>query len=230
MFLSRNDIDIVAKCIKQRYGNKLPASRVTMSNYGWSHPVLNLIDCILSLNRDYYQFAKPRVIDFKKKHRDVVTLQQLKNLILNNGGPSAFFKKELSYNDPNRARVLWDVLNQLIKIAEQFPGINESRKIGKWAHSASPANYKDFGIFGFGLAGFQYLRMLFGVDTVKPDRWIKDFVKDCLGNGVSDMRALCLVEAAAKSAGYSPRQVDSVIWEEYAGKGASNHPKRKKRC
>ncbi len=153
-------------------------------------------------------------------------MRQLMIVISNSGGPAAFFRKELDYSDYKRAGVLYGVLNRLIDISEQFPGSSELQRIGKWANSVSPKDYRDFGVFGFGLAGFQYLRMLFGVDTVKPDTYIRAFVKDCFGKGVSDMKALCLVETAAKRFGYSPRRVDAVIWEDYE----RNEPAKRRQC
>ena len=214
MSINDNDVDKITKCIDEYYGAKL--NKEVEADYGWSHPVLNLIDCVLSLNRRYDNFAKPRVKEFNKNNRDVVTLLQLKEFIYSSGGPAAFVRKELKYTDANRAEVLYGVLNRLIEIAEKFPGPNEMRSICQWANSVSPHDYKNFGVFGFGLAGFQYLRMLFGADTVKPDIYIKAFVKDCLGKNVSEMIALYLVETASKRLGYSPRRVDGVIWEDYA--------------
>jgi hypothetical protein len=214
MIITDSDVARVAKCIQERYGVIIANKKVT-SNYGWSHPILNLIDCVLSLNRPYKRFAEPRVRDFSKKNRNVTTLLQLRNLIADSGGPLAFLTRELNYHDEDRAYVLCGVLDRLIDIAQQFPGPNELRRVSQWASSVLPLDYKEFGVSGFGLAGFQYLRMLFGVDTVKPDRYIRAFVGDCLGVGVSDMKALCLLEKAAKHLGYSPRQVDAVIWDDY---------------
>jgi len=81
------------------------------------------------------------------------------------------------------------------------------------------------GIYGFGLSGFQYLRMLFGADTTKPDRHIRSFVEKCIGAQVSDWRALQLMEHAAKRVGRSLREVDHAIWESYA---RSETPRRQK--
>lgn len=223
MILIASDVNKVAECIRDRYGAILNKASVT--DYGWSHPVLNLIDCVLSLNRRYKEFAKPRVREFSRNHREIVALCQLKELISKSGGPDQFFTKELKYSHKERAEVLDGVLNRLIDLAEQFSGPNELRRISQWASSVSPQDYKHFGVIRFGLAGFQYLRMLFGADTVKPDIYIKAFIKDCLGKQTSDMKALCLVEAAAKRLGYSPRQVDGAIWKDYEGRKTTNRRK-----
>ena len=71
-------------------------------------------------------------------------------------------------------------------------------------------------IRGFGLAGFQYLRMLFGANTTKPDLHIRRYVGHCIGEPVTDMRALQLLEPAAKEAGISLRDFDTTIWERSA--------------
>ena len=71
-------------------------------------------------------------------------------------------------------------------------------------------------IRGFAIAGFQYLRMLFGADTTKPDRYIIGFVSDILNRRVSAIESLLLLEAASERVGLSVRDVDSYIWNRGA--------------
>jgi hypothetical protein len=72
------------------------------------------------------------------------------------------------------------------------------------------------GIRGFGLAGFQYLRMLFGANTTKPDIRICAWVAAAVGHPISPIRALRLLERAAPEACVYLRDVDTTIWEMLA--------------
>ena len=73
---------------------------------------------------------------------------------------------------------------------------------------------------GFGVAGFQYLRMHFGADTVKPDVHIRRYVEGVLGRPVGDVAMVWLVEQACRKVGASPLAVDARIWQ--AATGATN--------
>lgn len=48
---------------------------------GWSVPPLDVLDCVLSLNRRYDSFCLPRVERFKKQHPEVDSLARLLHLI-----------------------------------------------------------------------------------------------------------------------------------------------------
>jgi hypothetical protein len=56
--------------------------------------------------------------------------------------------------------------------------------------------------------------MLFGAQTTKPDRHIKQFVAEVIGRPVSDMNALLLLEKAAERTQLPLREVDAAIWHE----------------
>jgi len=82
-----------------------------------------------------------------------------------------------------------------------------------WARCAPYYGYQTLGIQGFALAGFQYLRMLFGANTTKPDIRICQWVTVAVGHAVSPDQALQLLEPAAAEAGISLRDADATIWE-----------------
>jgi hypothetical protein len=49
-------------------------------DYSWSNPALNVIDCVLSLNRKYDTFVRPRIDLFVKNHPDIKSLEDLRKL------------------------------------------------------------------------------------------------------------------------------------------------------
>jgi hypothetical protein len=127
-----------------------------------------------------------------------------------------FMKQTLRYSDRRRAQTLGEVVDWLVRdVTGAQSGDVEVALLESWAKSASFSSAPR--IRGFGLAGFQYLRMLFSADTVKPDVWIKRFVSKQVGYSVSERKALALLELAAPSAGVrSLRDFDTTIWERDA--------------
>jgi len=209
------EIDKLARVLKERYGHvAAPESR------GWPYPSLNVLNCVLSLNRSYYTFARPRVEAFAKRHPSIVELTQLRDLIDSYESPVRFSIQELDYDYCQWAQMLRGVVEYLINVQHEYEGSNEYERLQKWATSVAPRDAKLVGVKGFGLSGFQYLRMLFGEQTTKPDRHIIRFVSEAVGRRVSDRVAVDLLEQAAQRAGLPVCGIDKAIWEERArGKG-----------
>lgn len=104
----------------------------------------------------------------------------------------------------------------LLGVVAATPTASELEGLERWAVDAQPADFRTVGIRGFGLAGFQYLRMLFGASTTKPDVHIRRYVAAAAGRPVSDVQALSLMEDAAAQVGVSLRDADTTIWERAA--------------
>jgi hypothetical protein len=94
--------------------------------------------------------------------------------------------------------------------------IEELEPLQQWVIGARPGDYQTLRIRGFGLAGFQYLRMLFGANTTKPDFHICRYVQVALGRHVSDTEALSLLEEAVRGDAIKLRDIDTTIWEHSA--------------
>jgi hypothetical protein len=77
---------------------------------------LRIINCVLSLNRNYDGFVVPRLDAFQNSFPNILTVSGLKTAM--EGYPSAdeFVKQALRYNDANRARVLDQVVKWLVGI------------------------------------------------------------------------------------------------------------------
>ena len=184
-----------------------PNVRPSADNAWKRSDAARVIDCVLSLNRNYDRFVVPRVKMFEKKHPSVTRVSTLRDLILSCSSPHEFVQQHLSYNHATRANTLMAVVNYLTTVGD----------LREWARTVAPSDYKNVGIHGFGIAGWQYLRMLFDADTVKPDIRIRQYVEKVLGVQVSDpSKLLLLFEAAAKKTGMSCKDLDNAIWEELA--------------
>jgi hypothetical protein len=136
--------------------------------------------------------------------------------------PSAdrFVTQALNYNDEARAATLNTVVDWFVTVSGTASPAEQLSNLERWARGAHPRDYVLLGISGFGVAGFQYMRILFGAKTTKPDIHICRFVAKCVGHRVSDLDALQLLETAALEAGILLRDLDTTIWERSA-RGAS---------
>lgn len=181
----------------------------------WSRPAaLRVIDAVLSLNRNYDSFLVPRLDAFQANFPDVRSVAELHDMLASFEDPHAFLKQTMRYDDRARAATLAGVVAYLLK--EVSANAPETDALRNWAEEAKPEDYKKMGVRGFGLAGFQYLRMLFGANTTKPDVHVLRFVSEALGRPVSDVEGLRLLEEAAGSWGLSLRDLDTSIWERSA--------------
>ena len=183
----------------------------------WSNPpAVKVIDCVLSLNRKYDGFVVPRLRTFMNNHPDTQRVVELVDLMDSYPTPHAFMQQELNYNHEDRANILRSVVRYVCTIVEGASTTSEEDVLKQWAIHAKPQDYRTPNIKGFALAGFQYLRMLFGAQTTKPDKHIIRFVSDILNRKVSDVKSLYLLEAASKRIGLPIRTADNFIWNRGA--------------
>ena len=122
----------------------------------------------------------------------------------------------LNYRHADRAQILSQVVDFIggTILGDRQP--DEVEVLQHWAAAAQPSDYQGLRIRGFGLAGFQYLRMLFGANTTKPDVHICRYVEVAVGHRVSDTEALSLLEEAVRGNLIKLRDIDTTIWEHSA--------------
>ena len=207
-----SDINRLAQAMQER----ITPGQI-FEEYRWHNPALDVIDCVFSLNRKYEAVVRPRVLKFKENHPGIDSLSQLKALMAKHPNLLTFSQEELNYNDRRRVEVLAGVVNFLIEAQASYSGKTELERLGQWAIKAHPCDAYLVGVKGFGLAGFQYQRMLFGADTVKPDRYIIEFVSETLGRQTNPIEAMLLFERAAQQAGFPVREADYAIWQQRSG-------------
>lgn len=176
-------------------------------------PAAKVIDCVLSLRKHYDSVVLPRVRRFQEEHGGVRSMRELITLIDTVGGASAFVRDVLRMNSPVKGTAILGVGHYLDDMQARFDGDDESARLKAWADWARPGDHLALDVRGFGLAGFQYLRMLFGAETAKPDVHVIRFVSHALGRTVSDVQALYILERAAEISGQSLRRLDNLIWE-----------------
>lgn len=179
-------------------------------------PAVRVIDCVLSLRKSYESVVLPRVTQFRAQHADVRNCADLVQFIRGFASPHAFAKSALRMDSAVKGNAIVGVAEYLIDIQQRFVGVTEEDRLQAWAIWARPGDYITITVKGFGLAGFQYLRMLFGADTTKPDTHIIAYVSNALEREVTDVHALYVLERAAELSGQSLRRLDGLIWERAA--------------
>jgi len=183
---------------------------------------VRVLDCVLSLNRRYDRFVVPRLNEFQRSHPDILTVADLDAMVAQAPSPASFFARTLRYRDPGRAETLAGVCRYLLEVLQEFPADTEERRLELWAGDRRPGDYLSVSVRGFGLAGFQYLRMLFGANTTKPDVHVRRYVGNAVGHTVTDVQALYLLERAVRGTTLNLRRVDAGIWEAGA-RGEAEH-------
>ncbi len=179
---------------------------------------LSVLDCVLSLGRRYKSFVEPRIAAFATKNPDFTGLIDLLNMIKSYSSPKEFGMEKLDYNHDERMRTIVGVTRYLIVEQTNYAGDTEIKRLQAWANSSVPTDCAFVGVRGFDLAGFQYLRMLFGAQTSKPDVHIVNFVSETIGRRVEPEVALSMLKIAAERTNLPLLALDGAIWESRASK------------
>lgn len=185
-------------------------------------PAAKVIDCVLSLRKKYKLIVEPRVKRFVNSHPSVIRCPDLRTLIDSWQSPESFMAEVLHMRSPSKATMLVGVLDYLIDIQDRFEGEHEEERLAAWARWARPGDCLTLDVHGFKLAGFQYLRMLFGADTVKPDVHILAYVEEALSRPIAgrmarEVQAIFALERASELIGQPVRHIDVAIWERRSG-------------
>ena len=184
-------------------------------------PAVKVINSVLSLSLGYRK-VKKKLDAFQKNNPDVRQVTELAKLIARYPKPIDFLNKEFGYKHKpksiRKANAINSVCEKLCGIINASPSVPEEDAIRQWALQAKPKGYRVWDIKEFRIAGFQWLRMLFGADTTKPDRHILNFLADTLNEKfpqTSDkkkLEAVELIEETSAHSEFSARDIDRIIW------------------
>lgn len=155
-----SDVAKITKVLKDRF-SRVKAKRV----YGRT-PALNVLECVLSLNRPFDGFVVPRLDAFASHHPRLQSLQNLRQLILRYRSPLAFSITELHYRDRSRAKTLLGVTEYLLAVQKKLTGQTEGERLRRWAAAVQPADFSTLGVRGLGVGRFP----VFTYVVRRPDR------------------------------------------------------------
>lgn len=212
------DAAILAECIRADFPT-MPSRELWIARQSSAAKV---IDCVLSLRKSYERIVTPRVRRFVADHPDVASCADLRVMIGQSPSPESFMAEVLTLRSPGKAAALVGVLDYLLDIQQRFDSPTEDTRLAAWASWARPGDYLTLDVRGFGLAGFQYLRMLFGADTVKPDVHILRYVERSLERPIGTradrvVQTVYALERAGELLGVPVRSIDVAIWSRSRG-------------
>ena len=218
--MTRNErITKILARIREIAPDPLPRDKTVLDQ----SPAVKVINSVLSLGMDYRKVVKPKLDAFQKKNPDVRQVTELAAFIEEDyQTPIDFLNKEFSYKHKpksiRKANAINSVAKKLCGIINASPSVPEEDAIRQWALQAKPKGYSVWGIKEFGITGFQWLRMLFGADTSKPDVHILNFLTDTLNEKFpatsekKKLEAVELIEEASAHSEFSARDIDRIIW------------------
>ena len=201
-----DDIEKIKDFIKNI--DTIPNPQNSLGNY--PNVVLVCIDAVLSINRKYYKFVVPRIAYFQENYSNITTLKELLNLIKEKGIEG--FSECWDYKHDARVEILYSLVNRLIEIRDKYNANSEIECLRLWAKETLPNDYKAFNVKGIGLATYQYIRMMLGASTVKPDVHIKRTISNILNRNVSDIESINLFEQACKELKVDTATIDHNLW------------------
>jgi hypothetical protein len=182
------------------------------SEFNYSNPVLILIDAVLSMNRKYDSFVVPRIEIIKKS--GIKTLEGALQTIEKEGVSG--FCKIWNYNHPERVEILKRLINKYLLVKKELKIDDDLTALKEWGRKSTVENYEDFNVKGIGFVTYQYLRLMCGADTTKPDIHLKRAVKEGTGQSLSEAETVQVVELTAKEIKVKARQLDYALWRYYS--------------
>lgn len=189
--------------------------KVTEFNY--ANPVLILADAVLSMNRKYEAFVVPRIKNLEKSN--ITSLNQLNTIITQNGIEA--FTQVWNYNDPKRVEILQSLTQKFLQLKEQYGLSDDLETLHRWGKEAKPEEWIKFGVKGIAFTTYQYLRILSGANTIKPDIHIKRVFVDAVGKSKPLEEIVEVVEVTATRMNIQAKQLDYALWSYYSQKEAN---------
>lgn len=210
--LQTSDIDKLYTYLKN-----LPLEIDTYEDgYEYDNPALTLVDAVLSINRNYNNFVKPRLEIIKTS--SISSFDELKEE-LDKGDKQ--FMEFWNYQHLQRVLLLKDLLEFFTKIKKENNLNSDIEALNFWANQSSVAGFSKWNIKGIGFTTYQYLRMLCGSDTVKPDVHISRIIEDAIGKRLSPKDNVLIIEKISKQMDVSARSLDHAIWLYSSSKNGS---------
>jgi len=172
-----------------------------------------LVTTVLAMSQKWYETAQPRVERFRSRYPNIQTLRDLQ-ILLGSMNEKDFCKKVLGIRVKKTPFWRYEMLKEFVKAFDKYKkeyGFDDDWKaMQDWARKVDTNNIKK-DIVGkikrVNLATVQNLRLLCGIDTVKPDVHVKKVLKEIgLGNEVA------VVELLSEVTGYSSLELDQIFW------------------
>lgn len=179
-------------------------------------PCLLLADAAgTTTGQNYFNHVKPAVEAFQSQFLDSGRITSFAEL-------AALDQQDQTLRQIFEAKRKRRVLIKGAAVLAAINGKTDLHRLQQWAHQADPYNHSVdvFGsINGVGLRTFQYLRMIAGIDTVKPDIQVQRFIEALADaadapqlDATSDLAVLESCEWLADVTDYRMIELDQIAW------------------
>lgn len=121
-----------------------------------------------------------------------------------------------NYNHAERVDLLRAMCDRLLLFKSHLKEEDDLKALVAWGESTTVADFLDFKVPGLGFSTFQYLRILCGASTVKPDVHIRRAFLEGVGRKVNDSGIVALYEVAAARLQVPAQKLDYAIWNYYS--------------
>ena len=189
-----------------------------------SSSAIAIMDVILAANRDYNKQVKGKIEHIRQRH-PLLTIKRLAKMV-EEAGTAKEFQSTWGHNDAGKFQVLKDVLAVFMpRLGKNDSPDHDFAILAAWAERAELMSMHDDAvgrIHNVGIATFQHLRMTFGVNTVKPDRRVKEVLQREFGLHLTDKKSILVVERMAEVEGIPPLLLDQIFVKYGSGHYVAN--------
>lgn len=206
-----HDFDIFGSILISEAAQK---STNTYTDKAREKPALALIEVVLSANRNYNKAVKPKLKAIETEYPGLKTFDQLNEIIKSKSRDD--FYCFWGHHDEKKYNTLKNILIKITSIRESYKNASDDFDLmNLWGSHANLFNYKKDiigSIPNIAIATFQHLRMIFGVNTIKPDQRVKEVLDYEFGlYKLSDKNAIKAVEQIASFAGLKALTIDQIF-------------------
>jgi hypothetical protein len=142
-------------------------------------PAIGLISVVLAANRNYNKVVEPNLDKIELAQPELKSFNQLTSFLEKNTKEDFFAL--WGHKDEKKYKTLKKLLTKIEQLKSVYPDYKDDFDLlYKWGTKADLQNYKQDTIGStrnVAIATFQHLRMVFGVDTVKPDQRVKEVLQ-----------------------------------------------------
>lgn len=183
----------------------------TYKDLGKENPAVSLMMVVLAANRNYNRAVAPHVKRLRNDYPDL-TFKKLQNMLEKHDYRE--FGTIWGHEDEKKYCTLKMLVEAIIKMKKSIPGSNDWGVMHHWASNSNLNSRKSDSIGcirNVGIATFQHLRMVFGIDTVKPDQRVIEVLERKFGTKLSPLNAILAVEEIARVTGHRVIEIDQIF-------------------
>ncbi len=170
------------------------------------------------LDFQMHNVAVYKAIKYYRDNRfnEIRTINELKHLLSKYADDKENNTAVAQYLWGNR---YWNRVSLLRKLVAYFEsiGVTSQEALSQWAKESNFQDDFEGKIPGMAYAIYQWLVMRLGIETIKPDTHLIDFLKSIIHHSFTEKELVDVLEKVAKELGLKAYELDWEIWEYQRG-------------